>query len=203
MTEPLPENVRQAGYDALEELAARTSRSATNLSKQAMRLRLDDPKNHRMALRQLRRYQTERMPGFEEVGVIEGGLMGLTEPESRALSERRRLEKSRQERAGEKAHAEWLEERWQQGGSYRREAVRRALSRAELLVAAASHVEKNAGSVELAKALAACMDAWWPGGDPYCVLASKLGSAARAAKPEEEIAKPRQDGNVVDGPWAS
>ena len=64
MTEPLPENVRQAGFDALEELSARMSRGAANLSKQAMRLRLDDPKSQREALGQLRRYQNFEMPGL-------------------------------------------------------------------------------------------------------------------------------------------
>ncbi len=89
MTAPLPENIRRAGADALEELATRMSRGATNLFKQAMRLRIADPNSQREALCQLRRYQNFGMPGFEQVGIIEGALMGLTEPESRALTERR------------------------------------------------------------------------------------------------------------------
>ncbi len=124
----------------------------------------------------------------------------MTEPESRALTERRRLEQSKQERADEREHAKMLEERWQQGGVNRREAVRRALQRSQLLLDAASHVEKNAGYIDLAKALAACMDAWWPGGSPYETLAWRL---REIDDHQEEAAKPRQDGNVIDGPWAS
>ena len=95
MMEPLPENIRLAGYYALEELATRMSRAATSLFKQAMRLRLDDSKSHTEALKQLRRYQNFKMPCSEEVVGIEGALLGLTEPESKALSERRRFEKNR------------------------------------------------------------------------------------------------------------
>ncbi len=197
MIEPLPDNVRRAGYDALEELAGRMSRAATNLSKQAMRLTLVDAKSHTEALKQLRRYQNFEMPGFAEVTIIEGALTGLTEPESKALSEQRRVEKSREERARAKAHAEWFEEQWQQGSWQRREAVREALSRAELLTKAASHVVNNAGNVELAKALALCMDAWWAGGDPFCVLASRL----REIDGDREEAVKHQGDNVVAGPW--
>ena len=197
MSAPLPENVRRAGYDALEELAARMSRAATALSKHAMRLRLDDPKSHREALKQLRRYQTFEQPCSNEVAVIEGALTGLNEPESRALSERRRMEKSRQERADEREHVRTMEERWQQGGVNRREAVRKALSRAQLLFNAASHVEKNAGYIDLAKALAACMDAWWPGGSPYEALAWRL----REIDGQREEATKHLGGNVISGPW--
>ncbi len=196
MTAPLPDNIRRAGFDALEELAGRMSRAATSLSKQAMRLTLVDAKSHTEVLKQLRRYQTFGYPGFEEVGVIEGALTGLTEPESKALNERRRVEKSREERARAKEHAEWLEEQWQQGGWQRREAVSWALSRAKLLVDSATHVNLNAGSVELAKALALCMDAWWAGGDPFGVLASRL----REIDGQREEAASAGD-NVISGPW--
>ena len=197
MIEPLPENIRRAGYDALEELAGRISRAGTNLSKQAMRLTLVDAKSHTEALKQLRRYQNFEMPGFAEVAVIEGALIGLTEPESKALTERRRVENSREERARAKKHAAWFEEQWQQGGWQRRETVRWALSRAKLLVEAASHVEKNAGSVELAKALALCKDAWWAGGDPFDSLSWQLSKID--GQREEALAN--QGGTVVAGPW--
>ncbi len=197
MNKPLPENIRRAGYDALEELADRMSRAATALSKHAMRLRLDDPKSHREALKQLRRYQTFKQPCSGEVAVIEGALTGLTEPESRALSERRRMEKNRQERALEKKQAEWFEETWWQGGRRRREAVQTALSRAAVLSEAAKHVEENAGSVDVAKALACCLDVDMAGGDPFCALAFRLQEVGGA---REEAAK-HQDGNVITGPW--
>ena len=197
MNEPLPENIRQAGYNALEELAGRMSCAATGLSKQAMRLRLDDPKSHAEALKQLRRYQTFKQPAFEDVAIIEGALIGLTEPESRALTERRRMEKNRQERAQEKARAEYFEKQWQHGGWQRREAVRKALSRAELLVEAANHVVKNAGSVEIAKALGLCINAGWAGGDPFDSLSWQL----RKIDGQREEAAKHHDGNVIAGPW--
>ncbi len=50
-------------------------------------------------------------------------LRGLTEHESRALNERRRLERSRPERADEREHAKRLEESWQQGGFNRRHST--------------------------------------------------------------------------------
>ncbi len=200
MTQPLPENVRQAGYDALEELSTRMSRGATNLSKQAMRLRLDDPKSQREALCQLRRYQNFEMPGFGQVAIIVGALMGLTEPESKALAERQYMEKNRKERAEERAHNERVEEEWRQGGWPVQEAVRKALSRAKMLVEAASHIEKNPASVEIKKALVLCMDAWWPGGDPYSALSHKLHQTDNVA--EEAVQLP-QGGNVLAGPWGA
>ena len=72
MTEPLPENIRRAGYDALEELANRMSRGAMSLYRHAARLRSDEPKSQRDAIAQLRRYQGFKMPCSEEVAVIEG-----------------------------------------------------------------------------------------------------------------------------------
>ena len=90
-----------------------------------------------------------------------------------------------------------LEESWQQGGVSRREAVRKALSRAQLLFNAASHVEKNAGYIDLAKALAACMDAWWAGGSPYEALAWRL----REIDGQREEAAKHLGGNVIAGPW--
>ena len=106
MTEPLPENIRRAGFDALQELSARMARGSASLAKQAALLMTDDPKIHRGAVSQLRRYQTFKMPCSEEVAVIEGAMMGLTEAESRALSERRSLEKFKKDQAQEKAWAE-------------------------------------------------------------------------------------------------
>ena len=99
MTEPIPESIRRAGCDALEELANRMVKGANSLMRHAIRLRLEEPQSHRDALAQLRRYQGFKMPCFEEVGVIEGALLGLTEPESKALTERRRLQKARKDAA--------------------------------------------------------------------------------------------------------
>ena len=196
MTEPLPENIRRAGYDALEELINRMLRGATSLSKHAMRLRLNEPKSHRDAIAQLRRYQAFKMPCSEEVAVIEGALTGLTEPESRALSERRRVERNRLERAARNVSDKHLEEQLQQGGWLRRETVRTATSRAALLSQAASHVEKNAGSVDLAKTLVCCLDVEMAAGDPFCVLASQL---RQIDGHREEVASVGD--NVVAGPW--
>ena len=125
MTQPLPENVRQAGYDALEELADRMLRGATTLFKQAMRLRLDDPKSQREALCQLRRFQNFKMPGFEQVAVIEGALMELTEPESRALRERRRMEKNKKDAA---QRERWEEARKSSPPTYREMGIREELN---------------------------------------------------------------------------
>lgn len=102
MTEPLPENIRRAGYDALHELSNRMARGSTSLLRHALRLLPDDAKSHREALAQLRRYQSFEMPCSEEVAVIEGALMSLNEPESKALSERRRLEKHKKDEAERK-----------------------------------------------------------------------------------------------------
>lgn len=99
MTEPLPDHVRQAGYNALEELSTRMFRGATSLLKHAVRLRMEEPKSHREALAQLRRYQGFKMPCSEEVAVIEGALTGLTESESKALTERRRIQKMHKDAA--------------------------------------------------------------------------------------------------------
>ena len=198
MIEPLPENIRRAGHDALVELSSRMSGAAANLSKQALRLTLVDAKSHTEALKQLRRYQAFEYPGFEKIAIIEGALIGLTEPESKALTERHRVEKSREERARAKAHAEYFEEQWRQGGWERREAMRWALSRAELLTEAAGHLVDNAGSVELAKALTLCKDAWWASGDPFCVLASRVREIDGH---RQESAKLPQNGNVIAGPW--
>ena len=106
MTASLPENIRRAGFDALQELSARMARGSASLAKQAALLMTDDPKIHRGAVSQLRRYQTFKMPCSEEVSVIEGAIMGLTEAESKALMERRSLEKFRKDQAQEKAWAE-------------------------------------------------------------------------------------------------
>ena len=174
MTEPLPENIRRAGHDALEELANRMSRGAMSLYRHAARLRSDEPKSHHEALGQLRRYQGFGMPCFEEVAKIEGALTGLTEPESRALTERRRIEKSRRERAEKEQRAESWEENWQQGGWRRRETLRSAKSRAAMLSQAASYVEKNVGGVDLEMALARCLDAKMADQDPFCDLADQF-----------------------------
>ena len=111
MTDLLPENVRRAGFDALEELSARMLRGATNLSKQAMRLQSDNSKIQREALCQLRRYQNFKMPGFEQVAVIEGALTGLTEPESKALTERRRIQKMHKDAADREREEEFRKSR--------------------------------------------------------------------------------------------
>ncbi len=74
MTEPLPKNVRQAGYNALEELSNRMLRGATSLLKHAARLRTEEAKSHQEALAQLRRYRGFKMPCSEEVRVIEGAI---------------------------------------------------------------------------------------------------------------------------------
>ena len=174
MSEPLPDNIRRAGHDALEELANRMSRGAMSLYRHAARLRSDEPKSHHEALGQLRRYQGFGMPCFEEVAKIEGALTGLTEPESRALSERRRIEKSRRKRAEKERRAEWWEENWQQSGWQRRNALRSAKSRAAMLSQAASYVEKNVGGVELVKALVRCLDAEMADQDPFGDLALQL-----------------------------
>ena len=196
MTAPLPENIRHAGYDALEELADRMFRGARSLSKHAMRLRLDEPKSHREALCQLRRYQNFEMPCFEEVAKIEGALMGLTEPESRALTERRRLEKHKKEQARGKVRAEWLEKQWEQGGWQRQMAMRQALERAAMLFKAVNYAEKNVGGDELVKALACCLDAKMANQDPFCDLAIKLN---RIDGHREEVAGSAE--NVIAGPW--
>ncbi len=196
MSEPLPENIRRAGYDALEELSSRMFRGGRSLLRHAVRLQQDEPKSHREAVAQLRRYQGFKMPCSEEVAVIEGALTGLTEPESRALSERRRVERNRQERAARKVRDEHLEKQLQQGGWLRRETVRNATSRAALLSQAASHVEKNAGSVDLAKTLVRCLDVEMAGGDPFCVLASQL---RQIDGHREELASAGD--NVISGPW--
>jgi len=62
---------------------------------------------------------------------------------------------------------------------------------------AASQVEKNAGYIDLAKALATCMDAWWPGGSPYETLAWRL----REIDDQREEAAKHLGGNVISGPW--
>ena len=105
MTESLPENVRQAGYNALEELSTRMFRGATSLLKHAVRLRMEEPKSHQEALAQLRRYRGFKMPCSEEVAIIEGALTSLTEPESKALTERRRIQKMHKDTA-DRARAE-------------------------------------------------------------------------------------------------
>ena len=196
MTEPLPENIRQAGYDALEELAARMSRASAALSKHAMRLRLDDSKNHTEALKQLRRYQTFKQPCSEEVAVIEGALTGLTEPESRALSERRRMANFKKDQADRKRRDKYWEESWQRGGWQRRETVRKALFHASTLTRAASCAEKNIGGEDLVKALARCLDDTLRDQDPFCALDRVL---YRKDGHREEVANAGD--NVISGPW--
>ncbi len=105
MTEPLPKNVRQAGYNALEELSNRMLRGATSLLKHAARLRTEEAKSHQEALAQLRRYRGFKMPCSEEVRVIEGAIRGLTEADSKALEERRRIQKMHKD-AAERKRAE-------------------------------------------------------------------------------------------------
>ena len=157
MTESLPENVRQAGVDALEELATRMSRGAANLYKQAMRLRLDDPKSQPEPLCQLRRFQNFKMPGFEQVAVIEGALMGLTEAESRALKERQRTEKYRKDAAAR--------ERWEEAEKSRPATYWELKQEANRLQAALDALSERASALDIPNA------------------------------------KPRQDGNVIAGPW--
>ena len=99
MTEPLPENVRQAGYNALEELSNRMLRGATSLLKHAARLRTEDAACHREAIAQLRRYRGFKMPCSEQVLLIEGALLSLTEADSKALEERRRIQKMHKDAA--------------------------------------------------------------------------------------------------------
>ena len=102
MTEPLPENIRRAGFDALQELSNRLSRGSASLLRIWARLLTDDANGYREVLGNLRRYQGFEMPCFAEVAVIEGALTGLTEPESRALSQRRRLAKFKRGEAARK-----------------------------------------------------------------------------------------------------
>ena len=102
MSEPLPENVRRAGYDALEELADRMLRGSKSLLKHAARFRSDDPKAHHEGVAQLRRYRGFEMPCSEAVAVIEAALLGLAEADSRALDERRESEKRGQKEADRK-----------------------------------------------------------------------------------------------------
>ena len=175
MTEPLPQNVRQAGYDALAELSNRMSRGAASLFKHAMLLRLDNPKNHRKALAQLRRYQTFGMPCSENVAKIEGALMGLTEAESKAFKERQSLKKSRQERANKKERTRYWEESWQRGEWQHQDTVRRAKDRGAMLFQAATYAEKNVGGVKLVKALAQCLDAKMADQQPFAALGLQIG----------------------------
>ena len=102
MTEPLPENIRQAGYNALEELSNRMLRGAATLLKHAARLRTEDAACHREAIAQLRRYRGLKMPCSEQVRVIEAALLSLTEADSKALEERRRIQKMHKDAAGRK-----------------------------------------------------------------------------------------------------
>ncbi len=196
MIEPLPENVRRAGFDALQELSDRMARGSASLLRHAARLLTDDAKSHREALAQLRRYQGFEMPCSEEVAVIEGALMGLNEPESRALTERRRMENFKRDQADRKARDKCWEESWQRGGWQRRETVRHAVSRASMLTCAASCAEKNVGGEELVKALARCLDKTLTDQDPFCDLGMVL---CRIDGHREEVT--RAGDNVVAGPW--
>ena len=112
MTEPLPKNVRQAGYNALEELSNRMLRGATSLLKHAARLRTEDAACHREAIAQLRRYRGFKMPCSEQVRVIEGALLSLTEADSKALEERRRIEKMHKD-AAERESAERIRRKYE------------------------------------------------------------------------------------------
>ena len=161
-----------------------------------MRLTLVDAKSHREVLAQLRRYQTLEQPCFEEVAVIEGALTGLTEPESRALTERRRMEKNRQERAAKRERDERWEESWQREGWNRRETLRKAINRAKMLLWAAACIEKNVGGVELVKAFARALDTEM--GDSF---ESLCWQRCEVDGHGEESAKLRQNGNVICGPW--
>ena len=102
MTEPLPENVRQAGFNALEELSNRMLRGATSLLKHAARLRTEDAACHREAIAQLRRYRGFKMPCSEEVRVIEAAILNMTEADSKTLEERRRMQKMHKDAADRK-----------------------------------------------------------------------------------------------------
>ena len=55
---------------------------------------------------------------------------------------------------------------------------------------------RRAGYDALEK-LAACMDAWWPGGSPYEALAWRL----REIDGQREEATKHLGGNVISGPW--
>ncbi len=159
MTEPLPKNVRHAGYNALEELSNRMLRGATSLLKHAARLRTEDAACHQEAIAQLRRYRGFKMPCSEEVRMIEAAILSLTEADSKALEERRRIEKIHKEAAERKCAAE----------------IRRA------------HEAPRESALEEAARLQTAVNA--------------LRDRARAL--EGPAAKPGQNGNVVDGPWAS
>ncbi len=173
MTAPLPENVRRAGADALEELATRMARGATNLFRQAMRLRIDDSKTHREALCQLRRYLNFEMPGFEQVGIIEGALMGLTEPESRALTERQQREQYQRDADQRKRAREWE----QQHPPIPQDAS-----------------PLNAQQENIRSTIRALKS-------DLGLLSERLSEReTRAAKPRR---KRRQKGNVVAGPWGA
>ena len=105
MTEALPKNVRQAGFNALEELSNRMLRGATSLLKHAARLRTEDAACHREAIAQLRRYRGFKMPCSEEVRVIEAAILNMTEADSKTLEERRRMQKMHKD-AAERERAE-------------------------------------------------------------------------------------------------
>ena len=196
MIDPLPENIRRAGFDALQELSNRMARGSTSLLRHALRLLPDDAKSHREALAQLRRYQGFEMPCSEEVAVIEGALMSLNEPESKALTERRRIANFRRDEADRKARAKRWEEVWQREGWQRRETVRKAVFCASILTRAASCAEKNVGGEELVKALARCLDDTLRDQDPFCALDMVL---CRRDGHREEVASAAD--NVVAGPW--
>ena len=158
MTEPLPKHVRQAGYNALEELSNRLLRGGTSLLKHAARLRTEDAACHREAIAQLRRYRGFKMPCSEEVRVIEGALLSLTEAESKALEERRRIQKIHKDTADRKSAEE----------------IRR------------KYETPRESALEEAARLQSSVNAF--------------RDRARALEPS--TSRP-QDGNVIDGPWAS
>ncbi len=159
MTEPLPKNVRQAGYNALEELSNRLLRGGTSLLKHAARLRTEDAACHREAIAQLRRYRGFKMPCSEEVRVIEGALLGLTEADSKALEERRRMQKMHKE-AAERERAEENRRKFE---------------------------NPRESAIEEAARLQTAVNA--------------LRDRVRAL--ESTAAKPREGGNVFDGPWVN
>ena len=137
------------------------------------------------------------MPCAEQVLVIEAALLGRTEAESKAIDERRRVEKFRKDEAFSEKRAKHWEESWEADGWRRRNTSQKALERARALFEAGMIIEDNGASADLVKALARCLDPEMADQSPFVELISELGSLGK--KP----AKPDLGSGVIVGPWAN